>query len=309
MSKYAKIWDKNFSDAEKNSPWFKIMQWIKPGEDILDVGCSSGYFGEQLMRLRNATVWGLELDHSDAIKAKKRGYQEVYEGDLDTFDWTALGGKKFNSILFVDVLEHVKDPLAVLEAAQKLLKPGGFIYISTPNIAHISVRVELLEGNFDYESTGILDSTHLRFFTTKNIIKLFHDAGMEIIHRDATVNDVPDGQVKARLKKLGLEPTAQFNELLKSNEARAFQHIIGARMAGKKAALPAALKMSSKLRDEWQEIKVAMANNHNRMQDLEREVKDLRQQNSELEAHIKRIKSNPAAWIIKGAVRRIKKHD
>lgn len=308
MSKYSKLWGgSKFTDAEKNTPWFKIMQWLGEKQDVLDVGCSSGYFGQKLIQAFDDRVWGIELDAGDAKKARKLGYQKVFEGDLDSFDWSQLHGLLFDSILFVDVLEHVKEPLAVLKAAQKFLKPGGFVYVSIPNVAHISVRIELLEGNFDYEDTGLLDHTHLRFFTAKTVLKLFHDAGMEVVHRDARLDDVSDGHVRAHMRKLGLQPTDKFNDLLHSTEARTFQHIIGARMASKKST-PPEVSLATKLPDEWRYIVKTMTTNEAKIIHLETETANLKDYNNQLEDQLRRIRSNPALWAAKGALNRIKKY-
>jgi SAM-dependent methyltransferase len=77
-----------------------------------------------------------------------------------------------------DVLEHLRDPLAVLRACRAALKPGGYVVLSLPNIAHADVKLQLLDGRFPYRDTGLLDRTHLRFFTLESVHQLLHDAGL-----------------------------------------------------------------------------------------------------------------------------------
>lgn len=306
MSKYA---HNVVSKDEQNTPWFKILNWIGDKPKVLDVGCSSGYFGEKLIEARQATVWGVDLDEEDAAAAKKRGYQDVLVGDLDSFDWKRLGSKKFDAIIFADVLEHVKDPLANVVAASKLLAPGGFIYTSIPNVAHITVRTELMEGNFDYESTGLLDNTHIRFFTKKTVQKLFYDAGLEVVHFDSTTNDISDGQVRDHLKRMGLTPTSAFDDVLASQEARTFQYIVGARIPKNKASLktPKLLKQSGKLHDDWPLIEKTMKENSKTIERLQQENTQLHGELDVLRNRIRDIKRNPAKWVAKKVYHRVKK--
>lgn len=296
MSKYSHnvVLDKNL-----NTPWYKIMKWMGENEQVLDVGCSSGYFGEKLMATHNSKIWGIDLDDEDAKKAKSVGYQEVYVGDLDTFNWSLVGDKKFDSIIFADVLEHLKNPLMCLLEVKKLLKPNGTIYASIPNIAHITVRMELFEGNFDYEDTGLLDNTHISFFTKKTIWKMFNDAGMTIVHDDRTLNDVPDGQVKNHLKNIGLNPTPSFNKLLSSNEARTFQYIIGAKITGANRTHAKTPNLTSKLKDDWPIIEKKMHDDDKTIQALRSELDIQKSETQKLRNEYSAMKKNPALWLIK----------
>ena len=93
---------------------------------------------------------------------------------------TAEAHGQFDCISFLDVLEHMKNPLAALEHAKWLLNPGGTVLLSVPNVGHWSVVEDLLEGRFDYLPLGILCCTHLRFFTERSLRELLADAGLEV---------------------------------------------------------------------------------------------------------------------------------
>jgi 2-polyprenyl-3-methyl-5-hydroxy-6-metoxy-1,4-benzoquinol methylase len=304
MSKYA---HNVVRDEDQNTPWFKILHWMDSNQDVLDVGCSSGYFGEHIIKQRESRVWGLEFNPEDAKKAEERGYQAVYTGDLDHFDWSSLGTLRFDSIIFADVLEHVKDPLDVLKHVKAFLKPGGHIFASIPNIAHISVRVELMEGNFDYEDLGILDNTHLRFFTPKTVIELFNKAGLEVVFRDATTSDVSDGQIKSHLAKLGLKPEAAFDTLLHSTEARTFQHVVGARISKNKQVAVPRVKLTSKLHDDWPEISKKMEEDGQQIKAFWQEIELLRARNADLEQQLRYIREHPVRWAGSNVARRVTK--
>jgi 2-polyprenyl-3-methyl-5-hydroxy-6-metoxy-1,4-benzoquinol methylase len=311
MSKYGKIWDNKkdiIHEKDKNNPWFKLMRWMPEGQRVLDVGCASGYFGEKLMASRGDKVWGLELDPGDAELARKRGYEQVWVGDLDSFDWSQLDGLTFDAIVFVDVLEHIKDPLGCLKAVSMHLAKGGAVYCSIPNIANITVRTELMEGNFDYEPTGILDSTHIRFFTKKTVFTTFGAAGLEITNLDATTNvdDYSEGHIKAHLAKLGLEATTKFDKLLASPEARTFQFIVEAKKAGGAPSLPPEYTIPAKLHDDWPKIARKMDDDDARIKQLERENRDLADKLGAAESRLESIRKHPVRYLTKGVARKVR---
>jgi len=122
---------------------------------------------------------GIEIDKESAQIAKKY-CKDVIVGDIETMDSLPYPEEYFDVIIFGDVLEHLKDPLSVLKKLKKYLNKNGYIICSIPNIAHIYVRLNLLFGRWEYQDTGILDKTHLRFFTKKTAIKLIEDAEYKI---------------------------------------------------------------------------------------------------------------------------------
>jgi 2-polyprenyl-3-methyl-5-hydroxy-6-metoxy-1,4-benzoquinol methylase len=145
---------------------------------VLEFGCSTGYMSKALRDRLGATVVGVELN-AEAAQQAQAHVERVLIGDAEELDLEAeLGGERFDAILFADVLEHLRHPDRTLRAAAQLLKPGGVVVISMPNVAYWRVRVDLLRGRFDYRQTGILDRTHLRFFTEHTLGDLIRDAGL-----------------------------------------------------------------------------------------------------------------------------------
>lgn len=152
----------------------------KDARIILDIGCGEGDFGELIKRQSNAEVWGIELSSQAAEKARVR-LDRVYEGniELDQFD---LPEEYFDCIVFNDVLEHLWYPWDVLKQMRKLLKNHGYVLASIPNIRYLGqVKKLMLQGDWDYEPWGILDRTHLRFFTLKSVKKLFEQTGYTVM--------------------------------------------------------------------------------------------------------------------------------
>ncbi|RMD49523.1 MAG: class I SAM-dependent methyltransferase, partial [Ignavibacteria bacterium] len=126
-----------------------------------------------------------------------------------------LPANKFDLIMFADVLEHLIDPEYVLKELKNKLKPGGEIIASIPNIRHWSIFRQLLEGNWNYAEHGLLDKTHLRFFTRKTMISLFENAGYhaEVIGSQKVGNfEIPDN-VMEMLNSAGLDVSTLRDEI------------------------------------------------------------------------------------------------
>jgi 2-polyprenyl-3-methyl-5-hydroxy-6-metoxy-1,4-benzoquinol methylase len=149
------------------------------GARVLDVGTSTGAVAGAL-RARGARVWGIEIDEDAATEAAKVCEQLVI-GDVEQLDlYAELDQHEFDWLLLLDVLEHLREPLETLRRCTSLLAPGGRVLISIPNIAHASVRLQLLRGHFQYTETGLLDRTHLRFFDRTSMIELLASAGLRV---------------------------------------------------------------------------------------------------------------------------------
>src|SRR5207249_3528300 len=122
------------------------------------------------------TVTGIEVQ-STAAEVARESADRVIVADAEELDYAQVfASERFDVILFADVLEHLRDPELVLRRVRRLLEPRGSIVASIPNVAHGSVRVALLGGEFRYTPNGLLDDTHLRFFTKDSVLALFEDA-------------------------------------------------------------------------------------------------------------------------------------
>jgi 2-polyprenyl-3-methyl-5-hydroxy-6-metoxy-1,4-benzoquinol methylase len=161
-----------------------VLDAVADGARVLDVGCATGYLAAELAR-RGCTVVGVEFDPVAAQQARAF-CREVVVGDLESEAVRAdvqravadAGG--VDTVICADVLEHLRDPWAVLAWLRTLLDPGGRAIVSVPNIAHWTVRRALLRGRFDYTDFGLLDRTHLRFFTRASATELAHRAGFAV---------------------------------------------------------------------------------------------------------------------------------
>jgi 2-polyprenyl-3-methyl-5-hydroxy-6-metoxy-1,4-benzoquinol methylase len=217
MSKYSE----NIPDDIKAAIGW-MYDYIEEGKTFLDFGCSTGYFGGYIKNQKKCRVVGVEI--SDDKKEASKVLDKVMSFDIDANWPKELAEEKYDYIFYGDVIEHLKDPSAALKKSAELLNEGGMIFVSTPNVAHISVRLELLEGNFEYEPMGILDSTHLKYFTRKSLTKVVKDAGLFIIDEGMSTNDIPIQIISDKINQLGLKAEKKFWEVVKSPEARAYQY-------------------------------------------------------------------------------------
>ena len=132
----------------------------------------------ELKNKLNAEAWGIEYNDEAATAAEEK-LDKVISGKIEDA-LTELPDNYFDTIIFADVLEHLVDPYSVLELIKDKLSPEGELIASIPNVRHWSVVKQLLEGRWDYQEWGIMDSTHLRFFTRQSIQSMFDKAGYNI---------------------------------------------------------------------------------------------------------------------------------
>lgn len=164
-------------NAPNNSHAY-ALEMIGSNKRVLELGPAAGAFTRALTD-QGCRVVGIELD-PDAAAAVEPIAERVIVGDLSdpAVVASAIDDERFDVVVGGDVLEHLRDPLTVLRACRAALKPGGYVVLSLPNIAHADVKLQLLAGRFPYRETGLLDRTHLRFFTLETIHELLRDAGL-----------------------------------------------------------------------------------------------------------------------------------
>ena len=178
---------------------------------VLDVGCACG---TNLMWLKyhnpNARLQGIELNEKSAAIAKWFGDIEALDVEtLEREDWK----ESFDYIILADIVEHLRDPWAFLKKMRGYLKPDGRVIVSIPNVCHVSNLWDMLHGDWEYQEAGILDSTHLRFFTKNSFMKCLERAGLEILSIESK-NIVEDRYAKFLEGLLAVEDTTISREEL-----------------------------------------------------------------------------------------------
>jgi glycosyltransferase involved in cell wall biosynthesis len=167
----------------------RIIEWIdrERPRQVLEVGTATGYLSSEMVK-RGCVVTGIEQD-AEMAKIAEQHCAKMIVGDVENLDFSTLG--TYDAIILGDVVEHLRNPREFLQKTGKLLNKGGKILISLPNVANIWVRLNLLFGRFNYSRVGILDETHLRFFTLETSKKIARESGLEVISTSVTPIPLP----------------------------------------------------------------------------------------------------------------------
>lgn len=181
MEKHAYDFDLKLEDAvSTHAIQFRI---IPTGSRVLDIGCHTGILGEALRQKKQCIVTGIDSDTA-ALEVARLRLNAVTMANLEVPGWSTslvASDARFDVVLFGDVLEHTKEPERILEEGRALLSAKGFAIVSLPNIANLRIRLGLLGGKFEYGDSGILDQTHIRFFTLSTARRMVREAGYAIV--------------------------------------------------------------------------------------------------------------------------------
>lgn len=206
----------NDSDYLKSSDYYSrqrswpVLFKIKHGGSFLDIGCGKGRLGSFLKRQIAAKVTGIEIFREYANEAAK-DLDEVLCGNIEELDLSAYTNR-FDHVIFSDSLEHLLDPESALMKAKAMLRADGALLLSIPNVRNFRVTLPLvLFGRFEYQDEGLLDRTHLRFFTRSSITNLLKHCGFEV---ESVKFDLP---VSSKVGFLNLLTLGLFAETLTSH--------------------------------------------------------------------------------------------
>lgn len=203
-----------------------LASLVHPGACVLDLGCGSGALGQHLKETRGCTSDGVTLSRAEADHARPH-YRTVEVADLETANLHGMfGDRRYDYIVCADVLEHLRRPETVLQVCRDLLEPDGKLLISVPNAAYAGLLAELMEGEFRYREEGLLDRTHLRFFTRTSLVRFMAEQRWELDTVDTVQRELPESEFQVAFDRL---PAAVARYLLGSPDALAYQFICVAR--------------------------------------------------------------------------------
>ncbi len=222
-------------DPAPDSSHSLILGLVPPNTRVLEFGCATGYMSAELSSRLGCTITGVEVSEEAAEEAR-RHCARVIVGDAERLDLdSVLGEERFDVILFADVLEHLREPQSLLAGVRRFLSPAGNVIASIPNVAHGSVRVALLQGEWRYRPVGLLDDTHLRFYTRDGVRDLFEGSGYVVTQWVRRRHSIEGTEMGVRV------PPDLGDYLARDPEVMTFQFIVRA-VPSEAAALVADLR-------------------------------------------------------------------
>lgn len=223
-----------FDPDEQNSTAASVYNLARAGgERVLDVGSGPATVSRTLRTAEGKDVTAVDIDEDALERARAGGVGHVVVADLEDRGWSGrLPDGAWDTIILADVLEHLRDPGALLAdiTRAKLLAPDGQLIISVPNAAHVALLAELLNGDFRYTTTGILDSTHVRWFTLESVTRLLEEHGFVVTEVCRTLRTLEQTSHRFRLADLTEAARSALGET--GLEGRTYQYVLQARRSG-----------------------------------------------------------------------------
>ena len=215
--------------AECRGSLAALLRLVPTGADVLDVGIGGGSLGRRLAAEGRCKVDGVTISPEEARSAAAF-YRHIEVADLSDVGLDSLFvDRRYDVIVCADVLEHLPRPTQVLDACRKLLAADGVLLLSIPNVGYIGLLGELLAGEFRYRIEGLLDRTHLRFFTRRSLLRMLKDSGWQVDHVETVKLDLPDSEFRVSFEQL---PPALRRHLLAIPDALTYQFVVKARPVG-----------------------------------------------------------------------------
>ena len=199
-----------------------LAQLVPQGGRVLDLGCGSGALGQYLLETKGCSVDGVTLSEAEAAHARPH-YHRVVVDNLESCDLLAtFSGQCYDAIVCADVLEHLSRPERVLAACRELLTPQGQLLFSVPNAGYCGLVVDLLHGEFRYREEGLLDRTHLRFYTRRSLTRLMHEQHWSVGALDTIQRELPESEFQVEFDSL---PPAVARYMLAVPDALTYQFV------------------------------------------------------------------------------------
>lgn len=159
----------------------RFLRLVGRDKSVLEMGCSSGTQTRILKEQLGCRVTAVEIN-PEAARIAQPYTEKILVGNIEQIDFEGeLAGQSFDVITFADVLEHLYDPAGTLRRIKAFLKPDGCIVATVPNFTHGAIAFEMANGRFEYRKTGLLDDTHIRFFSRSGVYQTFEKAGLQLV--------------------------------------------------------------------------------------------------------------------------------
>lgn len=213
-----------------------ISRWINEKCTVLEFGPANGRLTKYLKQIKKCSVTIVEIDEKagdDAKKFAEEAYIGAVQGDIEQYKWLATE-KKYDYIIFADVLEHLSNPAEVLRNCISLLKESGEILVSIPNISHNSILIDLYNDEFNYDKTGLLDQTHIHFFTHKSFEKMIKRINMFIYKIEPIYSRVGNNEIENTYDDVPSDVRVKFRQ---RDQGSIYQYVYRIGMHGEKENL------------------------------------------------------------------------
>ena len=211
-------------DLDTRNTMSLINGWIKQGSVVMEFGPANGRLTKYLNKKKSCSMTIVEIDE-DAGKEAAEFADEAYlgkdNGDIEKYYW-AQTAKKYDYIVLADVLEHLSNPKKVLQKCYSLLKEDGKILVSIPNLAHNSILISLYNDEFEYDKTGLLDRTHIHFFTNTSFRKMISNTGLYIYDTEPIYSRVGNNEIPNTYADIPIEVSTAIR---KRNPGSIYQYV------------------------------------------------------------------------------------
>jgi 2-polyprenyl-3-methyl-5-hydroxy-6-metoxy-1,4-benzoquinol methylase len=210
-------------DPNGGSAAARLGRMVEPGQRVLELGTGPGTV-TRILHSKGCKVTGVEMD-SETLAMCAPFCERTLQANLEDPAWHAsLAGEKFDVVMCADVLEHLRDPRPLLSLLPTFLNDTGCVLMSLPNATHLSVVASLMAGRFPYQSKGLLDNTHLRFFGRDDIDALLRECGLVWQRWETVQLDPSEAELKHFWNKL--EPFDQEFLRAKCEDGLVYQHVV-----------------------------------------------------------------------------------
>lgn len=212
-------------DPNGGSAAARLARWVQPGQKVLELGTGPGTV-TRILHSKQCKVTGVEMD-AETLEMCKPFCEKTLQANLEDPHWhSSLQHEKFDVVLCADVLEHLRDPRPLLNLLPSFLNEEGFVLMSLPNASHLTVVASLLAGRFPYQSKGLLDNTHLRFFGRDDIDAMLRECGLVWQKWETVQVDPAQAELQSFWHRLEAQDQAYLRE--RCADGMVYQHVVKA---------------------------------------------------------------------------------
>lgn len=199
-------YDFELEEWADNNSLTKIIKRIKKNSDVLEFGCANGRLTKYMKEKLGCKVTIVEIDQEAGKEASmyaSKSFIGLEDGNIEEFQWNDnLKGEKYDFIIFADVLEHLRDPENVLSRCKAFLKEFGSIVVSIPNVGNNSLLASLYKNEFEYQNIGLLDNTHIKFYTYNTFKRMLGRLDYKMIYETGTYNKIGENEIPVSLNEI-----------------------------------------------------------------------------------------------------------